>query len=118
MVIIVYYLASRVLSLEERVHKYILHAVKDRGLTFKNLREPTRFDGVSPFYESSIRYRTTETEFLGMQGERLFTKILDIEKEGTLFRYWVRVETIAFKPVNIEWKELKIITADNRHEYK
>ncbi len=115
-VILIYYGAQKFLTLEERVDRYIKEEVKRKGWIFKKLRAPTRFDGASPFYEKNIRYGELQTEFFGMHGEQLFTRVIDVEKEGILFRYWVRVETVNFRPYIIEWRDLKIITSENKDE--
>lgn len=106
--IITYYGYRFIFRTENRVEAGIKTNGISKGLNVLYIREITRFDGVNPFLKLDVRISSVSTTFLGVNGEDTYYRIVTTQnKKGEEIMYWVRVDTVFFKPSEIRWVEVE-----------
>lgn len=94
------------LSLESRVISKIKKEARDLNLDIKVMRIPNSSDGACPFDEVIIN-KNGETKILGLRGNHIFNRILEVEKFNEKRKYWVRITTMNFRVKEPEFKRLE-----------
>ena len=94
------------ITLENRVEKYIRKKAEQKSLSSIIIRDSTRFDGKHPFEKFEV-WLGGSSRIFGFSGERVFYRIVEAKDKGSDQSYWVKVRTSFFMPSSIEWRELK-----------
>lgn len=93
-------------TLDSRVVKKIKEDGKQKKYKIINIRSPNRFDGKSPFKAFDLTLGVSST-MVGVNGERGYNKIVEVEGSSTLEKYWVKGSTVLFIPLQPEWKKIE-----------
>lgn len=105
-VIIIYYYYSTtfIKGTKKRMVARIKKDAIAKGYQVLYIRKRTRFDGDTPFSKLNIPKTNTTITLNGTSGEKTFYRIVTVKnKEGEELMFWVRVDTVFFKPSAIRW---------------
>ena len=92
------------ITLENRVEKYIEKEAQQKSFSSIVIRNSTRFDGKHPFEKFEV-WVGGSSRIFGLSGERVFYRIVETKVEGIDQTFWVKVRTSFFMPGSIVWKE-------------
>lgn len=95
------------ITLEQRVEKYIQKKSKLKGYELLSLRKPRPSDGANPFGNVDVWIGTSSTIF-GFSGEKTFNRIVRCKAKNNELEFWVKVRTSVFIPFSIQWKKIII----------
>ena len=90
---------------EKRVKSRIEKDAKAKGRQIIRIRNPELKDGENPFPTVDF-WIGSSSHILGISGERIFYKIVEVNENSNFENYWVKVKTTFFIPFRITWKKL------------
>lgn len=93
-------------TLDSRVVKKIREDAKQKNYKIIEVRSPNRRDGETPFKGLEVTFGVS-SNVMGARGERGYNKIVVVERESTLEKYWVKGSIMLFIPLQPEWKKIK-----------
>jgi len=108
-IFIVFFSFRYVLNSEMRIENKITEDASKKRLKVLFIRENRSYDGENPFSSFQLKYRNRSSHVLGIQDKGIYYRIVTVQDEkGEKNIFWVQIETVTFKPVELLWKKIKI----------
>lgn len=97
--------AFLLVSLENRAVKNIKKEAIRKNFVVKEIREPEEGDGKNPFGAFDIAVGCSSNIFM-VGGERTYNRIVTVENNGKIEKFWVRTITTFFITTEIDWHKI------------
>ena len=92
-------------TLDKRVIERIKREGDIRGFDILTIRDTMISDGKNPYKENDI-WLGVSSIILGISGERTYNKIVIVKIKKQSIKYWVKVKSTFFIPLEVDWLKL------------